>query len=213
MIKLTNKQNNNDKELRQFNTPNIELRAEEGKPTTISGYAVEWDKLSDPIYGCFREKFKKGAFTKALIGCDIRALWQHNVGQPLGRTTNNTLTLTEDDTGLRYEIKPPSTTWGTDAVESIRRGDVTNSSFLFSAKGGKEEWDDSDPAMSIRTVTEATLFEVSPVTFPAYPQSSVGVRSAQEVFDSHAAELKAAENIKTKSISQRRKLLDFQSKI
>jgi len=204
----------NEKELRQSNTPNIELRAEEGKPTTISGYAVEWDKLSDPIYGFFREKFKKGAFSKCLIGGDIRALWQHIVGQPLGRTTNNTLTLTEDDIGLRYDIKPPDTTWGKDAVESIRRGDVTNSSFLFSAKGGKEEWDDTDPQMSIRTVIEATLFEVSPVTFAAYPQSSVGVRSEQEVYESHVAEIKAAKDKSNQSsFSMRRKKLNLISKI
>ena len=204
------KPKNDEKELRQFNTPKVELRAADGQPTKIIGYAVEWDKLSDPIWGYFREKFTKGAFAKVLIGGDIRALWQHIMGQPLGRTTNNTLTLEEDNTGLRYEILPPDTTWGKDAVESIRRGDVTNSSFLFSAT--KQEWDDSDPQMSIRTVTEAELYEVSPVTFPAYPQSSAGVRSAQDIFESHVAERESAKD-KKPDYSVRKKKLDLISKI
>lgn len=203
------KPNSNEKELRQFNTPKIELRSADGQPTKIIGYAVEWDKLSDPIWGYFREKFTKGAFAKVLGG-DIRALWQHIMGQPLGRTVNNTLALEEDNIGLRYEIIPPDTTWGKDAVESIRRGDVTNSSFSFSAT--KQEWDDSDPQMSIRTVVEAELYEVSPITFAAYPQSSAGVRSAQDIFESHVAERKAAAD-KKPDYSIRRKKLDLVSKI
>ena len=207
---MTKKQTLPEKELRQFNVPNLELRkAGEGDtaPTTIIGYAVEWDKLSDPIYGYFQEQFRKGAFANSLKNDDQRALWQHNVSQPLGRRGNKTLTLEEDDTGLRYEITVPNTTWGQDALESVGRGDVTNSSFLFRAS--IQEWDDTDPDMSIRTVTEAQLFEVSPVTFPAYSQSSADVRSAQDVYNAHKAERVPVPKV---SLSQRRKLLDLQEK-
>ena len=205
MRKLTIK----EKEIRQFKVPSLELRKAEGEgePTKIVGYAVEWDKLSDPISGYFQEQFRKGSFTGSLKDGDQRALWQHNISQPLGRRSNATLILEEDDKGLRYEIIPPDTSWGRDAMESIKRGDVTNSSFMFRAK--VTEWDESNQDMLIRTVTDAELYEVSPVTFPAYPQSSVGVRSAQDVYESHAAEMKPA----TTSIAQRRRLLDFQSKI
>lgn len=82
--------------------------------------------------------------------------------------------------GLRYEITPPS--WADKYIETIERGDVRGSSFIF--RSVREEWDDSNAAMSIRTIYEAELFEVSPVTMPAYPQSSVGIRSAEEVFAS-----------------------------
>jgi uncharacterized protein len=210
---VTRKPTSEEKELRQFKVPNIELRKADGEaePTKIVGYAVEWDKLSDPIWGYFQEQFRKGAFTKSLKNGDQRALWQHLTHQPLGRTTSGTLTLEEDDTGLRYEILPPDTSWGKDAVESIKRGDVTNSSFLF--RGVVTEWDDSNPDMSIRTVVEAELYEVSPVTFPAYPQSSVGVRSAQEVYESHAAEKAANDKPNQPDYSLRRKKLDLVSKL
>ncbi len=107
----------------------------------------------------------------------------------MGRTAAGTLVVEEDDIGLKYEIDPPS--WAQNHIESIERGDVTGSSFIFRAL--KTEWDDTNPDMEIRTVTEAELIEVSPVTFPAYPQSEAGVRSAQNIFESRAAE-KAAKD-------------------
>lgn len=126
----------------------------------------------------FQERFKRGAFAGTLINPDVYASWQHDASEVLGRTPN-TLILSEDEIGLRYEITPPS--WAEKHIETIERGDVRGSSFIFRAV--VEEWDESDPAMPIRTITEAELYEVSPVTTPAYPQSSVGIRSAEEVFE------------------------------
>lgn len=157
----------------------LEVRREEGEPPKIIGYAVRWDQLSKPIYGHFQEKFVRGAFAASLINPDVYAAWQHDSREVLGRTPN-TLSITEDDLGLRYEITPPS--WADKYLETIERGDVRGSSFIFRAI--REEWDESNEDMSIRTVYEAELFEVSPVTTPAYPQSSVGIRSAEEVYQS-----------------------------
>jgi len=166
-------------ELREIPQPDsrLEVRKVDGEPTKIIGYAVRWDQLSLPIWGMFQERFRKGAFTNRMA--DVYAAWQHDAREVLGRTPN-TLLLTEDENGLRYEITPPS--WAEKYIETIERGDVRGSSFIFRAV--KEEWDESDPEMPIRTVTEAELIEVSPVTRPAYPTSSVGVRSAEEVFRS-----------------------------
>lgn len=163
------------KEIRSILLPGSkpEIRKEEGEPTKIIGYAVRWDQLSHPIWGLFQERFRKGAFTNRMQ--DVYASWQHDEREVLGRTPN-TLVLTEDEIGLRYEITPPS--WADKYVETIERGDVRGSSFIFRAI--KEEWDESDPDMPIRTVVEADLFEVSPVTRPAYPQSTVGIRSEQD---------------------------------
>jgi HK97 family phage prohead protease len=152
-----------------------EVRKIEGEPTKIIGYAVRWEQLSVPIYGMFQERFSKGAFTNRMA--DVYASWQHDSREVLGRTPN-TLQLFEDDTGLRYEITPPS--WAEKYVETIERGDVRGSSFIF--KSVREEWDDSNPDMPIRSVREAELIEVSPVTRPAYPSSSVGIRSEEDVF-------------------------------
>jgi len=170
-----------DKEIRSL-TGTVEIRKDqEGKPTKIVGYAVRWGQLSKPLgwFEDFQEKFERGAFTKTLAENrdQIYAAWNHNPGEILGRSPT-TLKLEEDEIGLRYEIDPPS--WADKYVESIERGDVRGSSFIF--RPVQQDWDESNPDMAIRTIKEAQLFEVSPVTNPAYPTSSVGVRSAEEVY-------------------------------
>ena len=84
-------------------------------------------------------------------------------------------------------------------MESIRRGDVDQMSFGFRTK--KDEWDDTNPNNIIRTLVEVELFDVSPVTYPAYPATSIGVRSAKEIFEAHSA---AQASIKTAEIEARR---------
>lgn len=194
-----------EKELRS-NKLKVEVRAGDGadQPKKIVGYAVKWDLLSDPIWGCFQERFQKGAFMKCLRdNPDVIASWQHDFGEILGRTTAGTLTVEEDDIGLRYEITPPS--WADSHVESIERGDVTGSSFTFMAL--RAEWDDTNPDMEIRTVLEAELIEVSPVTFPAYPQSEAGVRSAEDIIREHR-KLKKKDNFKLDFMRKRLNLTE-----
>lgn len=157
--------------------PNLEIRAEgEGESKKIIGYAVKWGQRSVPIWGMFEEQFERGAFSES-INDDIYAAWNHNPSEILGRSTAGTLKLQEDEIGLRYEITPP--TWAERFVESIERGDVRGSSFIFRAE--VDEWDESE-TMTIRTVKKAKLYEVSPVINPAYPTSEAGVRSAESVF-------------------------------
>ncbi|CDN41954.1 HK97 family phage prohead protease [Paenibacillus sp. P22] len=170
------------KEIRSILIPENkpEVRKIDGQPTKIIGYAVRWNQLSNPIWGMFQEQFRKGAFTNRMA--DVYAAWQHDEREILGRTPS-TLQVEEDEIGLRYEIEPPS--WADKYLETIERGDVRGSSFIFRAV--KEEWNETNPDMPIRTVVEAELIEVSPVTRPAYPSSSVGTRSEEEVFKSRPA--------------------------
>lgn len=167
-------------------TPEVRL-AEDGKKK-ISGYAVKWEQFSQPLYGIWKEQFRKGAFAESLSQrlTDIFATWQHDVNETIGRSPS-TLTVREDDTGLFYEIDPPG--WADRYVESIERGDVRNSSFTFIAR--KVEYDfDSDPDYVLRTVIQADLIEVAPVTLPAYPQSTAGVRAGASADPSVAEEIK-----------------------
>lgn len=156
-----------------------EIRAGSDGKQLIVGYAVKWRSLSSPIYGLWREKFEPGAFTASLIerANDIFATWQHDVADTIGRSPT-TLTLREDETGLFYEIDPP--TWADRYIESIQRGDVRGSSFTFSATVDEYDYE-SDPNYVIRTVKRAELFEVAPVTMPAYPASTAGIRSDDQV--------------------------------
>lgn len=117
-----------------------------------------------------------GAFRDRLAD-DVRALWQHDPLYVFGRTTSGTLELREDDTGLRYRVETPDAQWARDALASIRRGDVNQSSFAFAITDGAQ-WDLGEDGQVTRTITRvARLYDVSPVTFPAYPETSADVRS------------------------------------
>jgi HK97 family phage prohead protease len=149
------------------------MDTEDGK---LRGYAVVFDVLSEEMWG-FRERVRRGAFTAHLAeGADVRALWQHDVNYVLGRTKSKTLELVEDIHGLRSVIDPPDTQWARDAITTIKRGDVDQMSFAF--KVVTDEWNVEDEVL-IRTIVDAKLYDVSPVTFPAYPQTSISARADQ----------------------------------
>lgn len=172
---------NKGKEVRAISTE-FRLKEDKGEPTKIVGYAARFNELSDEIWG-MREKIVPGAFSEAILNSDVRALWNHDPNYVLGRTKNNTLTLREDEQGLFYEVAPPDTQWARDLVESIRRGDVDQSSFAFSVE--IQEWDESSDPI-IRTIKKVReLFDVSPVTYPAYPTATSGVRSMQDIAEEH----------------------------
>ncbi len=152
-----------------------QLRADDGETPKIVGYIATFNRWSVDLGG-FVEQISPGAFARTIQEADIHALWQHNPDYVLGRTRNGTLTLREDATGLWAEITPPETTWARDAVASIRRGDVDQASFGFTVCKGGEQWDwNVQPAQ--RTLLEVELHDVSPVTFPAYPSTSLAVRA------------------------------------
>ena len=174
------------KEVR-FIPQEMRVKADEGGSKKIVGYAAKFNSLSEEMWG-FREQIAPGAFAEALKKSDVRALFNHDPNYVLGRQSAGTVSLAEDDVGLHYKIDPPDTQWARDVVSSIERGDIAESSFAFSMSGGVEEWDDSvTPA--IRTIKSVgNLYDVSPVTYPAYPEATTGVRSHKEIFDEHQNE-------------------------
>lgn len=163
--------------------PFMEVRVDGGDGDDlpkIVGYAAVFNQWSELLGGSgFREIIRPGAFSKTIKTADVRALWNHDPNFVLGRTKSRTLKLTEDDYGLAIEIIPPNTQWARDLLESIRRGDVDQMSFGF--RTVKDRWG-TENDQTVRELLEVELFEVSPVTFPAYPQTSVTVRSAEEVY-------------------------------
>lgn len=167
------------------------LKADEsGK---IRGHAAVFNSLSEDMWG-MRERIKPGAFRRSIREKqDVRALWNHNSDYVLGRTKSGTLTIAEDERGLLVEIDPPDTQWAKDLQESIRRGDVDQMSFGFIV--GTDEWHMENDEL-IRDIIEVKeLFDVSPVTYPAYPATDVSVRSfTPEEIAAKAAELRSAVN-------------------
>ena len=162
-------------EQRVFPVDNFEFR-DEGGVKTLTGYAAVFNRLSEDLGG-FREKIAPGAFSKTIKESDIRALFNHDPNFVLGRTKNNTLSLMEDDRGLRVSIKPPDTTWARDLQLSIQRKDIDQMSFGFRVLRDKGEEVETDKEGNIVvTLKEVRLFDVSPVTFPAYPQTKISAR-------------------------------------
>ena len=154
----------------------IETRAKDGKERpVIRGHAAVFNQLSEDLGG-FREQIAPGAFADAIKLDDVRALWNHNADYVLGRNLSGTLTLAEDARGLAIEIDPPDTQWARDLLISMERGDVNQMSFGFSLRPNGQDWAKDDAGQVIRTLKRVRLFDVSPVTYPAYPQTDVAVR-------------------------------------
>lgn len=172
------------REVRIVPAGQVELRIvrEDGKPSKLEGYAAVFDKLSvdlgffAPIY----EKIAPGAFKNCLKGTDTRCLFNHDANFILGRTKSGTLRLHEDRKGLHFSNDLPDTQQARDVAASIERGDIDGCSFAFTVKA--DEWrkgDEDEP--DIRTLIEIDeLFDVGPVVYPAYSDTSVAARSYQE---------------------------------
>lgn len=162
--------------MREFRTFPIEMRlGGEAQSPKITGHAAVFNKLSENLGG-YREKIAPGAFARTIETADIRALFNHDPNYVLGRTTSGTLWLKEDDKGLAIEIDPPDTQWARDLMVSIKRGDISQMSFAFATV--KDRWEHQEGKESIRILDDVDLFDVSPVTYPAYVQTDVKVRSA-----------------------------------
>ncbi len=159
----------------------IELRSITGEngQRQIEGHAAVFNSLSEEIWG-FRELIKPGAFANAIAKSDVRALWNHNPDYVLGRTKAKTLTISEDDRGLAVNITPPDTQFARDLMTSMDRGDIDQMSFAFTVKS--ERWYTDETNLTIREIVEVDeLFDVSPVTYPAYQDTDVSARTKESL--------------------------------
>ncbi len=147
-----------------------------GKRPVMRGHAAVFGQLSEDLGG-FREQIAAGAFADAIKTDDVRALWNHNPDFVLGRNRAGTLSLSEDARGLAIEIDPPDTQWARDLLVSMQRGDVTQMSFGFSVRPNGQNWAKDDEGRVVRTLTKVRLYDVSPVTYPAYQQTDIAARS------------------------------------
>lgn len=144
---------------------------------TIQGYAALFNSRTE-LWPGFSEEIAPGAFKNALQNSDIRALFNHEPNLILARSPG-TMEVWEDETGLWYRFEAPNTTLGNDLLEMIKRGDVSQSSFAFTVKSAEETR--SEDGGFLRRITEVrALYDVSPVTYPAYNDTSVSVRAKFE---------------------------------
>jgi len=155
-----------------------DLRADD-TARKLAGYASVFNAEAI-IMGAWREEVAPGAFAKTIFEHDIRALWNHDENVVLGRNKAGTLRLAEDGHGLHTEIDPPDNEWGRPVFDAIKRGDVTGMSISFRAV--KQEWTrppEGSLELPKRILREAKLYDVSPVTYPAFESTSIGARAAE----------------------------------
>lgn len=180
-------------EMRQMRVCNIQRRDAgedanlpgdaQANSRTVYGYAMlydtptvlfEWDDCQ------YIEVIERGAATEALKTSDIRALFNHNPNYILARTSSNTLVVSEDEKGLYFEFEAPETSMGNDLLVSIQRGDISQASFAFDISERtilREEKSDGKEVITITIKKMGQLYDVSPVTYPAYEDTEVSMRS------------------------------------
>lgn len=190
-----------DERERRAVTGTVEIRKDGSGSGVVSGYAAIFNEetvIGGSMWG-FREVIAPGAFTNAVKNDDVRALFNHDANILLGRTASGTLKLVQDKKGLRYEADLPDTQAAQDVRKLIERGDVTGSSFAFVTE--EDEWDETPikkGELPIRTIRKVSLYDVSPVTYPAYEATSVSARS-QEFSRTEAMQRRSAEADAAKS--------------
>lgn len=160
----------------RFNAQRPELRESSGVKH-IAGYASVFGRKSRNLGG-FVEQIDRRAFDQAEMDGwpDVICRYNHDDNYLLGTTRGNTLTLRTDDTGLWYDVIPP--TFRQDIVELCARGDVTQSSFAFRVPDQGDYWERSGPGgMPLRIVTNTELVDVAPVNTPAYAEATASARA------------------------------------
>ena len=163
-----------NKEVRFF-SPEFRATEEDGVKR-IGGYAAVFNTWSENL-GWFREKIAPGAFTESLRNSDPVALFNHNSDIVLGRMSSGTLRLKEDEKGLYMEVDLPDTQAANDLYKLVDRGDIKQQSFGFTVESNEWRYGENGAPDERTIVKVRELFDVSLVTFPAYPDTSVAKRS------------------------------------
>jgi hypothetical protein len=163
----------------------IGVEERDGQPPVLVGISPPWDSMSVDLGG-FREKFAPTAFDGLVDRSpndprgqiDVPFLQDHLSHLISGRTTNGRLTITKELKGLGYRHTPIDTQHGTDLVKLVRDKTITGSSFAFTTADGGDTWTEDERGNIVRTVFRASgLYDISAVTYPAYPKSSVAIGS------------------------------------
>lgn len=185
------------KENRQmYFSSSFTTRSEKDNEKYIEGYFAVFNKQTELYRNAF-EEIAQGAFDNSLKNNDIRCLFNHDTAKVLGRTGNNTLELRVDSYGLwgRVQVNPNDKE-ANDIYARVQRGDISGCSFGFNPINEETEFRD-DGAIKWR-VLEADTLEVSIVTFPAYPQTSIQARKVDETQYKERQILQKKNNLKVR---------------
>lgn len=183
----------------------VRIVEDEKDPPRLVGYFAKFGRLSENLGG-FREQIDRGFFEEAIQKSDTVDLFNHDPNYILGRKSAGTLKVWEDEVGLRFECLVPQTQIIKDLVLApIKRGDIKGCSFGFKVKKGGDKWDENEEGVTIRTLIKggcASLVDGSQVTFPAYQDTQLALRSLdgwkekKELQDQELQRLKQIEEVR-----------------
>ena len=195
------------KEQREFRMENAEQNG-----NTIRGYAAVYNSDSEWMGG-FYEQIATGAFD-GVMDNDVRAYFNHDENLLLGRVSSGTLRISTDKRGLFYEVDLPNTTYANDLAELMKRGDVNQSSFAFLIE--KDRWEQRD-GTTYRIIEKVSrLLDVSPVSQPAYPDSTSELKRDLETETKEEAKAASVENTESEVVETKEEGSDlylYKSKI
>lgn len=185
-------------------TADFRAATEEGGKKFLSGYFIRFNEETQLYRGQF-ETVAPEAIPDDIADQDIRALFDHDTGKVLGRTSAGTMTLRKDDKGLfgTVEINDDDPE-ALSIYAKVKRGDVSQASFGFYIRDQKVEKRDDGWH---NTLTDVDLFEVSVVAFPAYETTEIGARSR----DNEHAEEEAFNERKHKIVEELKEKWKIQS--
>lgn len=195
----------NDKIERREILTKLNIRENADNKREIYGKAIPFDSPSLPIDGDFIEYIAPDAFDESIeSNAEIMLLYAHDWSAPLARRSAGRLTLEKREDGIYFSATPPDTTRTQDLLKDIEAGNVKGNSFGFTVK--KDEWETDESGRTVRRILRGTLFEISAVVDPAYPDTTLAKRSLDA---SNAARNAAKMNLRKAKL----RLLQAKSKI
>lgn len=182
--------------MKEFRDLNIELRDQDQEEFIVYGRPITYDTYSD--FGSFVETIERGSATKSIEDSDVYVVFNHNMNDPLARTKNGTLTLTEDEEGVLMRADLSSSNRSKEVYQQIKSGLIDKMSFAFTVdKDADVRWEQRDiegQNKRVRIIKNfQRLYEVSPVLFPAYESTELYARSIEAIKQSMPEEMRTKE--------------------
>ena len=172
----------------------IEMRATvDEESRRVEGYALLFDTDSVLMWGDTIERIAPGALDGVLEKSDVLCLMNHDERRGVlarYRMGEGSLSLTVDEKGLKYAFEAPKSALGDELIESLKRGDISQSSFAFTVE--KDKWEEIEENKYVRTIIKfRRIYDVSPVYYPAYEDTSVALRHREGMIAQKEADAKA----------------------
>ena len=170
------------KELRHI-AVEVRTEGEDNQDRKVAGIGIVYDSWEE-LWPGYRERIRKGAVQKADI---VKSYFNHDPGKVLATTKSNPpLELNDGKTGMEFIAPIPPTSYGNDLMVNLERGNVTGASFAFSVEpDGDKRWDED--GIFYRDIKKLTLYEIGPVSDPAYISTSAHLRSAEDIYNEFLA--------------------------